>query len=70
MLHNSNLQLNVPWAEVKEKIKETNIELSDEDLDHPSEDALLAHLSEKMNMSPGDVKGWIESIATNKGKAS
>jgi tRNA1(Val) A37 N6-methylase TrmN6 len=70
MLHTSNLQLTIPWAEVKEKIKEANIELSDEDLDHPNEDVLLAHLSEKMNMSQADVKGWIESVSANKGKAS
>jgi len=66
------LKLMTPWAEVKEKIKETNVELTDADLDYTpgSEDELLKHLAKKMNRTPEEIKVWIESVSANKGKAS
>ncbi len=72
MQENNKLNLTSPWAEVKEKIKETNVELTDEDLqyDAGNEEALLSRLEKKMNMSKQEIKSWIESIASNKGKAS
>jgi hypothetical protein len=66
------IKLSAPWADVKEKIKEANAELTDGDLEYTpgSEHQLLQRLAEKMNISPEDVKAWIESLSVNKGKAS
>lgn len=66
------LTLKIPWEEVKEKLKETNIELTDEDLlyDPAQEKKLLRHLAEKMNRSPEEIKAWIESVSSTEGKAS
>ena len=60
------------WNEVKEKIKESNVNLTDEDLNYlpGEEEKLLERLSKKMNRSPVEIKAWIESISSNKGKAS
>lgn len=68
----NSLQLNAPWDEVKEKIKENNIELTDQDLELKpgKEDELLQRLASKMRKEPADIKAWIESISANKGKAS
>ncbi len=65
------LSLGNDWEEVKAKIKERNVELTDEDLDYQpgQEDALLEHLAKKMKRSKEDVKGFIESISANKGLA-
>jgi uncharacterized protein YjbJ (UPF0337 family) len=59
------------WEEVKSKIKERNIEITDEDLDFEpgQEDALIDKLSKKMNRSKEDTRAFIESIADNKGLA-
>jgi hypothetical protein len=70
MQKTSKLHLAAPWPEVKEKIKEANIELTDADLDFGEEEAMLKHLGRKMKRSKDDVKAWIESLSANKGKAS
>ena len=66
------LKLEAPWPEVKEKLKEVNADLTDEDLrfDPANAGALLKHLAGKMNRTPEEIKGWIESVSSNKGKAS
>ena len=68
----SILKLESNWEEVKEKLKEANPELSDEDLDYEpgEEQALLEHLAKKMERSVDHIKGWIESVSYNEGKAS
>jgi len=68
----NKLKLNQPWDEVKERLKEINGSLTDEDLvyEEGKEDVLLAHLSSKINMSTDDVKSLIESVSFNEGKAS
>lgn len=68
----NTLNLSAPWPEVKELIKEANIEITDADLDYEpgNEEALLSHLAGKMNRSEQEVKDWIESLSANKGKAS
>ena len=65
------LKLNTSWDQVKEKIKETNIDLTDEDLDYTpgQEDQLYERLSKKLNKSKDEVRQWVESVASNKGKA-
>ena len=68
----ATLHLAAPWEEVKEKIKEVNTGLTDEDLVYQpgKEEVLLKRLSIKMNSSEEDIRKWIESISTNEGKAS
>lgn len=69
---NNSLYLTAPWAEVRERIKEANIELTNDDLQYtPGKDEeLLQRLGKKLDMTPENVKAWIESISANKGKAS
>jgi len=66
------LQLERPWEDVKEDLKENNIYLTDEDLDYQpgEEDQLLERLEKKMNKSKAEIKALIESISSNQGKAS
>ena len=65
------LNLRTPWSEVKERLKENDITLTDDDLDlQPGyEDALLERLSVKMNRSPEEIRAYIESVANNEDKA-
>ena len=65
------LKLEAPWPEVKEMLKEVNIELTDEDLELKpgGEKELLERLSRKMNKSVPEDKTWIESVSFNKGIA-
>lgn len=71
-MNSYNLKLEDPWPEVKERLKEINAELTDEDLAyHPGQEKeLLERLSKKMNKDVSSIKGWIESVSYNKGKAS
>jgi uncharacterized protein YjbJ (UPF0337 family) len=65
------LNLEQPWDQVKERLKENDVSLTDDDLDFQpgQEDELLRHLSEKMKKSPEEVKKFIESLSANKAKA-
>ena len=67
-----NLKLETSWDDVKENLKENNINLTDEDLDYVEgrEDELLIRLSHKLGKSPGEIKALIESISHNKRLAS
>ncbi len=69
---NTSLTLNAPWEEVKEKLKEVNGELTDEDLVYEpgQETALLERLAKKMDRDVDAVKAWIESVAFTSGIAS
>lgn len=64
-------KLERPWDEVKEKLKETNIGLSDEDLAYSpgKEDELISRLEKKLGKSPDEVRMWIESVSSNTSKA-
>ena len=66
------LKLGGGWEEVKEKIKEINYDLTDEDLAYQPGQAqlLLERLAKKMNRSPDEIRGWIESVSYSKGRAS
>lgn len=72
IMENTKLTLHTSWEEVKEKIKERNIGLTDEDLYYEpgKEDALLERLAAKMQRSKEDVKRFIESVSFNKDIAS
>jgi hypothetical protein len=65
-------KLQKPWDEVKEDLKENNIELTDEDLEYQPghEDELLTRLEKKMKLSKERIRELIESISYNEGKAS
>ena len=67
-----HLKLEAPWEEVKEKLKEIHLDLTDEDLEYQpgQEQELLERLSIKMEKDIPAVKAWIESVSFNKGKAS
>jgi len=66
-----DLRLEAPWDEVKEMLKEANMDLTDEDLVYQpgQEKELLENLSKKMNKDIFAVKAWIESVSSNKGLA-
>ena len=68
----TKLKLEAPWEEVKEMIKENNINLTDEDLIYEpgKDDELLKSLADKMHRTPDQVKILIESLSSNKGRAS
>jgi hypothetical protein len=68
----SPLKLQAPWEEVKERMKENNISLTDEDLQYEpgQEEALLARLEKKMKRSRQQIKELIESISANESRAS
>jgi uncharacterized protein YjbJ (UPF0337 family) len=65
------LKLTAPWDEVKEKLKETNVNLTDEDLTYQpgQEDELLERLRQKINKPKDEIRKLIESVSVNKGKA-
>ncbi|WP_315819191.1 hypothetical protein [Paraflavitalea speifideaquila] len=69
---NNILTLHTPWEEVKEKIKERVLGLTDEDLAYEPghESALLDRLARKMHRSTAAVKAFIESISYNQDMAS
>jgi hypothetical protein len=69
---NTELKLEAPWNEVKEKLKEINTDLTDGDLAYqPGEtQSFLEKLAKKMNRTPDETRGWVESVSSNKGKAS
>ena len=56
------------WEEIKEKLKETHVEITDMDLvlKPGREDDFLERLARKLNKSKSEVKELIESIAYNK----
>jgi hypothetical protein len=70
-MHTQRLRLSIPWEEVREKLKETNIDLTDEDLAYQpgEEDALLERLQQKIKKPKEQIRDLIESISENKGKA-
>jgi len=55
------------WQEVKEKIKETHLELTDEDLDikEGGVTAFLERLALKLHKTKKEVEALIESIAAS-----
>jgi hypothetical protein len=66
-----SFNLKADWETVKEKIKESNVEISDGDLEYDpgNEDELFNRLSQKLHMPKEEIKGWIESISVNKSMA-
>jgi uncharacterized protein YjbJ (UPF0337 family) len=71
-MEESSLQLQEPWDDVKEKLKEINTSLTDDDLTYQpgKEDELIQRLATKMKKKPDEIKALIESVSANRGKAS
>jgi hypothetical protein len=65
------LNLKSPWPDVKERLKENDISLTDEDLEYSEggDNELLSRLSAKMKKSKEEVKQYIESISANEDKS-
>ena len=65
------LKLEQPWEQVKEKLKEAKIELTDEDLQYSAgqEEELFDRVAQKLKKSREEVKEWIESVSSNKAQA-
>ncbi len=60
-----SFNLKSSWEELKEKLKETNVDLTDSDLDlmEGNEHEFLTRISRKLNKTPEEVKALIESIS-------
>ncbi len=66
------LKLESPWEEVKERLKEVQLELTDDDLEYEpgQEKELLERLAKIMNRDIAAIKAWIESVSYTGGIAS
>ena len=71
MKNPSVLRLSVPWKTVKERMKENDINLTDEDLEFipGKEEELIKRLGKIMNKSRDQVIAYIESISSNENLA-
>jgi len=67
MKNPSVLRLMVPWETVKERLKENDINLTDEDLEYipGEEEELILRLEKIMNRSHDEIVAYIESISSN-----
>jgi hypothetical protein len=72
MKNSIRFKLQAPWEEVAEKIKETNIHITDEDLEYVpgKENELLDRLEKKMSLDRENIIDLIESISGNHGIAT
>jgi hypothetical protein len=71
MKNQNKLRLQAPWQTVKERMKENDINLTDEDLEYipGKEEELIQRLEKVMNRSRAQVIAYIESIASNENLA-
>ena len=67
MKNPSVLRLEVPWEIVKERMKDNDSSLTDEDLEYipGKEEELIQRLERIMNRSRDQVVAYIESISSN-----
>ena len=67
MESHNKINLEAPWEEVRERIKERNIDLTDADLEYEpgKEDELLSRLEKIMNKSRTEIIAYIESVSAN-----
>lgn len=70
-MQHERLNLESSWEDVKEKIKERHIDITDEDLAYEPgrEEELFERLQEKMGKSKEEVKAYIESVSSNSNMA-
>ena len=66
-----SIKLQAPWEEVKERMKENDLRLTDADLMYEPghEEELLIRLEKIMNKTRPEVIAYIESISANEGLA-
>jgi len=71
MKNQNKFRLQAPWETVKERMKENDINLTDEDLEYipGKEEELIQRLEKVMNRSRAQVIAYIESIASNENLA-
>jgi hypothetical protein len=71
MKNQNKLRLKAPWETVKERMKENDVNLTDEDLEYipGKEEELIKRLEKVMNRSRAQVIAYIESIASNENLA-
>ena len=64
----NSLKLEAPWEEVKEKLKDNDLRLTDADLEYEpgKEEELLARLGKVMNKPRNLIIAYIESISSNR----
>ena len=62
------LRLETPWQEVKERMKDNDINLTDADLEYEpgKEEELLQRLEKVMNRPRDQIIAYIESISSNR----
>ena len=67
----TTLKLESKWEEGKEKMKDNDVNLTDEDLEYipGREDELLQRLEKAMNKPREQIIAYIESISFNSGLA-
>ena len=67
MKNPSVLRLKIPWEIVKERLKENDINLTDEDLEYipGKEEELIQRLEKILNRSHDQVIAYIESLSSN-----
>jgi hypothetical protein len=72
-MKSKSIQLNLQssWDEVKERMKENDHNLTDNDLKYEpgKEKELIERLEKVMNKSPEQIIAYIESISSNQGMA-
>lgn len=66
------LKLACSWDDTIQKLLEAEPQLSPEDTDfiEGEDDKLVGTLAKKLNRSPEQVTGWIESVSSTTGEAS
>ena len=67
MKKTTKFRIQAPWETVKERMKENDINLTDEDLEYipGKEEELIQRLEKIMNRSRDQVIAYIESISSN-----
>jgi hypothetical protein len=65
------LNLKSSWEEVRERLKENDITLTDQDLEYKvgDDEALIERLAAKMNKSKKETREYIESVSANQDKS-
>ena len=65
-MKDNSLHLQAPWEEVKEKLKEINTLLTDEDLayEQGKEDQLIRRIGAKLRKNDSEIKALIESVSS------
>jgi hypothetical protein len=68
---NSSFRLKSSWEDLKEKMKETNLELTDSDLEMKAgnESDFLERIAKKLNKTPQEIRALVESISATDGIA-